>query len=523
MIKMKGKYVLTHDLGTTGNKSALYDFNLNLVAQAKSDYALHYPKPGWAEQDANDYWKAVKENTQKILKDNNINPDDIQGMIFDSQGNCTVPIDSDGNPLMGCINWLDTRAASLIQKAFSGVIKVSGYGLRKMLRHLKITGGAPGLTGKDPIAHILWIKKNEPELYEKTYKFLNVKDFAIYKCTKNAVVSRCLGHTSWLMDTSPEVFDWSDKLLKKFKIDKSKLPEVKKSTEVAGNLTPKAAQELGLTPEIPVFVGAVDMIAAAVGSGAINENQVHINIGTAAWVATHVFHRKKNILHYVGPVSAIEDNYLCLSKQETGAACLDWVKNQMFKDEMSKHGENSKELYEILNEIASSSEPGASNLLFTPWMFGERSPINDPNARGGFYNLSLEHERSEMLRSILEGVAYNLKWSLQFVEKLAAKSDSINFIGGGAKSDLWCQILADVLDRNVNQMEDPSLGSTRGSAIISLVGLGVFKNLAEAIPLVKIKNTYKPNTENKEIYDKLFAEFTSLYKKQKKMFKNLNA
>jgi len=519
---MNNKYILTHDLGTSGNKTALYDFKLNLIAQAKTDYPIYYPKPGWAEQDASDYWNSVIKNTKKLLQETGISPDNIQGMIFDTQGNCTIPIDEHGNPLMRSINWLDTRAGPLIQKAFRGVIKISGYGARRLLRHLKITGGAPSSTGKDPISHILWIKKNKPEIYDKTYKFLNVKDFVIFKCTKKAIVSRCLGHSSWLMDTNPEVFDWSDKLLKKFKIDRNKLPEIKKSTEVAGNLTPEAAQELGIKPKIPVFVGSVDWMAASIGSGAIDENQIHINIGTAAWVAAHVYHRKKDIFHYVGPVST-EDNYLCISKQETGAACLDWIKEQMFKDEISKYGENSNEIYDKLTEIALKSEPGASNLLFGPWMFGERSPINDPNARGGFFNLFIAHDRSDMLRSVLEGVAYNLKWSLQFVEKLSAKNETINFIGGGAKSDFWCQIIADVLDRNINQMEDPSLGSTKGSAIVALVGLGVLNNLSEAIPLVKVEKTYKPNPENREIYDKLFAEFIKLYKNQKKMLKTLNA
>ena len=156
-------------------------------------------------------------------------------------------------------------------------------------------------------------------------------------------------------------------------------------------------------------------------------------------------------------------------------------------------------------------------------MYGERSPINDPNARGGFYNLSLEHERSDMLRAVLEGVAFNLKWSLSFVEKLAATSESINFIGGAAKSDLWCQILADILDRDINQMEDPSMGSTKGSAIIALVGLSVLENLSEATSMIKIKKTYKPNPENRTIYDNLFAEFLKIYGKNKDMFKKLNS
>jgi xylulokinase len=155
-------------------------------------------------------------------------------------------------------------------------------------------------------------------------------------------------------------------------------------------------------------------------------------------------------------------------------------------------------------------------------MFGERSPLNDPSVRGGFYNLSLKQNREDILRATHEGIAFNIKWALEVVEKLVGKNDTINVIGGGAKSNIWCQILADVLQRNINQMEHPSLGSTKGSAIIALVGLGIIDDFSDAIPLIKIKKTYIPNTENKSIYSNLFKQFIKIYKRNKRMFKILN-
>ncbi|MDX1799169.1 MAG: FGGY-family carbohydrate kinase, partial [Candidatus Lokiarchaeia archaeon] len=159
---------------------------------------------------------------------------------------------------------------------------------------------------------------------------------------------------------------------------------------------------------------------------------------------------------------------------------------------------------------------------FTPWIFGERSPINDPNVRGGFYNLSLEHTRNEILRSIYEGVAYNIKWALTYVEKLVGRSNELRCIGGGAKSDIWCQILADILERKVLQTESPDLAAAKGSAIISMVGLGLLKNFTEAIPLIKVQKTFTPNTANKKVYNKLFNEYRNIYKRNKNMFKKLN-
>lgn len=522
MIILEGKYILTHDLGTSGNKAALFDLNLELISQTKINYPLYYPKPGWAEQNPEDYWNAVKEATTTLVRKLNINPDEILALTFDCQMNCTIPVDNKGNPLMNSINWLDSRAASITRKFSKGLIKISGYGLKNILMFLKVTGGAPGFNGKDPISHILWIKENQPEIYEKTYKFLSVKDFVIYKCTKKAVTSRDLGNTSWMMDSNPGIFEWSDKIINKFKIDKEKLPEIKKSTEIAGELTIEASKELNLKSGIPVFVSSGDLTSAALGSGGILNNKLIICLGTADWVAAHTSKRVKDLSHYMGCISSAQENYLCISKQETGAKCLDWTIQQMFKSEMERFEGSTNELYSYLDSLIEKVEVGSKNLIYTPWMYGERSPINNPNIRGGFYNLSLEHTRDEILRSVYEGVAYNIKWALIYIEKLVGKSTEINCIGGGAKSDAWCQILSDVLERKIVQMEAPELAAAKGSAIISMVGLKILNGFSAAIPLIKVKKVFTPNPENKKIYDKLFNEYVNIYKHNKKMFKNLN-
>ncbi|MFX1419396.1 MAG: FGGY-family carbohydrate kinase, partial [Promethearchaeota archaeon] len=419
-------------------------------------------------------------------------------------------------------SWLDTRAAPITSKFSKGIIKISGYGLRTILMFLKITGGAPGLNGKDPISHILWIKENQPEIYKKTHKFLNVKDYIIYRCTKNAVTSRDLGNTSWMMDSNPGKFEWSDKILNKFKIDEEKLPQIKKSTEIAGELTIEASEELNLKKGIPIFVGSGDITSAALGSGGILDNQLIICLGTSDWVAAHTSKRVKDLSHYTGCISSSQENYLCISKQETGATCLDWILQQAYRTELEKFKGNSDELYLYLDSLMDKTEVGSKNLIYTPWMFGERSPINDPNVRGGFYNLSLEHTRDDLLRSVYEGVAYNIKWALIFVEKLVGKSNEINCIGGGVKSDVWCQILADILERKIVQMENPELAAAKGSAIISMVGLGILKHFSDAIPLIKVKKVFIPNKDNRDIYQKLFNEYVNIYKRNKTMFRNLN-
>ena len=519
---MANQYILTHDLGTTGDKAVLFDLEMNAIHHEKITYPIHYPEEGWVEQEPEDFWNAVKNSTKVIISKANINKQDIIAIAFSCQMNCTIPINQEGKALMRCISWLDARASSVTRKFTKGLIKIAGFGLRQLLMFIKVTGGAPGVNGKDPISHIIWIKEHEPEIYKKTFKFLSVKDFIIYRCTKNAVTSRDLGHTSWMMDSNPEKFVWSDKILKKFEIDMEKLPEIRRSVEKAGGLTKDAAELLGLVEGIPVFVGSGDLTSAAIGSGAILDNQPIICLGTSDWVAAHTSERLIDLIHYTGSISSSQDNYLCISKQETGAACLDWIINQMFQDKMEAYKGDVNGLYEYLNSLVISSPVGAKNLIFTPWMFGERSPLNDPKVRAGFYNLSLNHTREDLLRAIYEGVGYNVKWSLRIVEKLVGETKRINIIGGGANSEIWCQILSDILNRIIVQLTEPDLAGARGSVIISMVGLGIFKSFSEAIPLIKIKKEYNPNSDNTETYQKLFTEYMKIYKRNKRMFEQLN-
>jgi xylulokinase len=519
---LEEKYILAYDLGTTGNKAVLFDLKLNVISHIKENYPLYYPQQGYVEQKAEDYWDSVVNATQRLIKNAKVNVDNVIALSFDCQMNCTVPIDTDGNPLMNCINWLDTRAADITHKFTKGFPKISGFGIKNLLMFIKITGGAPGVNGKDPISHILWIRENMPDIYEKTYKFLSVKDFVIYRCIQNAVTSRDLGNTSWMMDSNPGKYIWAEKILNKFGIDQNKLPEIKKSTEIAGRLTSKASELLNLKSGTPVLVGSGDLTSAAIGSGAINDKETIICIGTADWVASHTSKRLKDLIHYTGSISSSQDNYLCISKQETGAACLDWLLEQVFKEEKERFKDNAIEFYKSIDSNVEKSDVGANTLIFTPWLFGERSPINDPTVRGGFYNLSLVHTRSDLLRSIYEGVAYNIKWALKIVEKLVGKTDKANLIGGGAKSEVWCQIIADVLNRSIIQMEEPDLAAAKGTAIIAMVGLGLFNNFSEAIPLIKIRREFKPSSDNIKIYTKLFSEYLKIYNRNKKMFKNLN-
>jgi xylulokinase len=412
-------------------------------------------------------------------------------------------VDENCNPLMNCLTWLDTRAAEIARKIVGG--RLFKYNLISMLRFIRITGGGPGLAGKDPISKILWLKYNEPDIYRDTYKFLDVKDYLAARCTGNFTTSMDNANLTWLMDTRKNRMCWSDTLLKKYGIDREKLPEIRASTDVVGKLTKKAAEELGLLEGTPIVSGAGDITSAAIGSGAVLENEIHAYVGTSDWLAAHMKKRKLDIFHYIGCLcSANPEMYLCIAEQETAGACYEWLKSNFFESLTPAE----------LDRIASEAEPGSGGLIFTPWMFGERAPIDDDEIRAGFYNLSLDHTRSEVVRAVLEGVALNMKWALKYFEKLTGQAEYIHFIGGGAKSDLWLQIFADALKREVRKIAEPEQAGAKGAAMIAMVGLGYLRGFEDVKKLVRVEKVFKPSKERAEIYDKLFERFRKIYKKK---------
>lgn len=502
-------YILAHDVGTSGSKGTLFNDRLEMVASESAHYDVLFPEKGHAEQDPLDWWRAITQTTHSIMEHTDIKGTDISGMVFSAQMAGVLPVDENGNALMNCLTWLDTRAAPQAKKIIGkGLVKISGYSLYPLIQFLRITGGSPGMAGKDAISKIIWLKEKAPRVYEEAVKLLDVKDYLIYRCTSEYVTSRDCAHITWLMDSRPGKFIWSEALLKKYGIDPSKLPQIKKSTDLAGSLSRNAAHELGIPGGIPVVVGAGDMASAAIGSGAVEAGETHVYVGTSSWIGAHLPSREKDLSHYMGSIcSARPDMYLCIAEQETASGCLEWIKTNVVR-EFS---------YDQLNEYISTVEPGSGGVIFTPWLFGERSPLDDPEVRGGFYNLSLEHDRGHMARAVYEGVAVNIKWALEYFEKLVAKTaplDRIHLIGGGAKSNIWCQIFADAFARPVLRMDNPLGAGARGAAAIALVGLKRFETFSDIKSLIKVETQFEPVRENIPIYENILKEFKRIYKKK---------
>lgn len=507
---MANQYIIAHDVGTGGSKAVLVDLETRTLGREFEPYPTSYPQPDWAEQDPQDWWAAITSSTKKLLEKTGTNPADVIGMSFSSQMIGVIPVDEDGQPLLPAIIWLDSRAEKQAQR----IIRLF---TRPLL--LALAGGVP--TGKDVLPKLMWLQESEKDLYEKTYQFLNVGDYLVFRSTGKFVTDRTGASATGLFERKKE--NWSKLLARLFKIDTTKLPKIVKSIDNVGGLTAEAAQELGLKEGTPVIYGTGDIPAAAVGSGALGEGQAHLYIGTSGWVGLHTEKNVNDGRRGINNISSANpDKYLLFGETECAGSCLQWFREQLATPEELEAERDGRDVYEILNEVAAEVEPGAKKLIFTPWLYGERAPVLDVSLRGGFINLSIDHRREHMLRALYEGVAYQARWVIESIEKLGYELPTIRALGGGAKGDIWMQIYADVTGRTIEQVKDPQEAGAVGIALLVGLGLGIYKDFNSISQVVKVKKTFEPDFKNKKIYDKLFATFKDFYHRNTKLYRNLN-
>jgi xylulokinase len=525
MPRGKREYVVAIDLGTSGPKVSLFDVDGEFVdAEFERVPLLLFPGGG-AEQRPEDWWSAVTKAAQRLLAKETVPADAVIGVNCTAQWSGTVPVDAAGRNLMNCVIWMDSRGAEHVKRVHAGPLRFQGYNLPKLLRWIRLSGGAPAHAGKDSLAHILYLKHERPEIYERTYKFLEPKDYLNLRLTGRFAASFDSITLHWVTDNRDvSRVKYDDRLLKMSTVDGRKLPELLPVTEILGPLKKEVAAEWGLPAGLPVVIGTPDAQSAAVGSGAVRDFESHFYIGTSSWLMCHVPFKKTDMFHNMGSLpSALPGKYLLANTQECAGACLNFLKDNIFyhEDEL-KPGPEPPDVFERLSRIAARVPAGSGKLIFTPWLFGERAPVDDHYIRGGFLNLSLDNTREHLVRAVFEGVAYNGRWLLVHVEKFVKRRlDKINIIGGGAQSRVWCQICADVFGRSFQQIKDPVQANARGAALLASLALG--RIAVDDIPgRVRVAETFEPNPENRAIYDELFREFTGIYKCVKKCHARLN-
>jgi xylulokinase len=522
---MRKKAVIAHDMGTSADKAVLVTVTGEILDSVTTHYPMSHPRPNWAEQDPEHWWNAVCETTRGVLKKSRFNPADVIAITFSSQTQCLIPMDANGKPLRPAISWLDGRSAEIMREKLWTHPRIMGYNIFRLLNYIRITGGSPGQTGKDQIGKILWLRKHEPDVFRKTAQFIDAKDFINFKLTGSISTSVDLAYIWWFMDSRKKRNQYHPKLCRLAGIRPDQLAEIRESASVVGQLTREAARRTGLPAGTPVVNGAGDLASAALGSGALREGELHLNLGTSGWVAGHFAKRRIDIPHYTGCIGSTwpKKYYLGMAHQETAGVCLEWLKNKvLYHEEQLKKESHVGSVYEILDQLAAKAGPGAGGLIFTPWMYGERCPLDDETVRAGLYNIGLNHTREHLVRAVFEGIAFNSRWAMETLENLYQRVEKLNFTGGVAKSDVWCQIIADIFNREIRRVANPQQAGARGIALLAAMTLGYIGSFEEIADHIRIDRIFRPNPANRALYDRLFSEFKNLYKQNKAWYKRMN-
>jgi len=493
----KGKYVIAHDVGTSSVKSALLSSIGEVLAQSTSAYGFNYPKPGWVEQDPDDYWNGAVKNTRAILADSGINPQSILGIVFSTQAMGIIPLDKNGNTLKHNITWVDGRAE---EQARSLMNLLGGKKVFEKIIGLEITG-------KDVIPKIKWLKQNEGELYNHTESILDVNGFLKFRATGRKVFEWS-GACSYGFNLKKK--DWERLVFKAAGINLDKFPPLVRSTDMVGELTPGAAAEMGLPTSVRVFGGCDDTQSAAVGSGSTGEGDAHIYLGSSAWAGITT---RRNLKHKNGAVvlqGADAGFNLLVGITESAGSNLDWMIEKFYK--MEKDHPGIENIYAFIDKETEGIPPGSDHLVFTPWLLGERCPVSTTTARGTIFNLGLEHTRGHFVNALLEGVGFNLRWIFEnYRRDFGFQPSKIRAIGGGSVNGKWMQGIANITGMVVETTHQPALAGAFGAAACAFVGSGIYSGFSDVNKFIKVKERYIPDPGLKATYDTLFRSYKNVY------------
>ncbi len=537
------KYVITYDIGTTGIKTCLIEIDneIKILSSATEGYKLYVDDEtgvkGGSEQDADEWWNAMCVTTKEVFKKcKKVKKEQIEGISFCSAMQGLVLVDRDGKCIRRPMTYMDQRAREEIKKGIAHGFQIAGAEVTKLLKYLKYTG-AVSSSVKDPIWKYKWVEAHEPENFKKIYKWLDVKEYMILRCSGEFVMTNDSAFGTLLYDTRKGHEGWCKPICDMVGVNIEHMPPIKASTEKVGEVTKQAAEELGLAEGTAVYGGGGDASLIGVGAGATEIGDTHIYSGTSGWVGTVVPEQLVDAGAMMAAiVGANPENYNYFAELETSNKCMGWVKEHLALDEigvfLKKYGhkkddleEQSFNLYDYLEEVIDRANPGSDGVIFTPWLHGNRCPFEDPNAAGMFFNIHLETGKTELIRAVVEGVCFHMRWMLERQEQKVAKykkTNSVRFCGGGALGAATCQILADILQRDVEVVDSPQNIGAVGAAACIAVGTGMISSMTEVKKLIPAKTVYHPNKANKDVYDRNFKVFKNLYKCNKENFAILN-
>jgi|CZCB01.1.fsa_nt_gi xylulokinase len=502
------RYILAHDLGTSGNKATLFSEDGELIASQIYAYDTDYFNVNWAEQDSMDWWRAVCETSKGIIQAAGIKNTEIAVVSFSGQMMGCLCVDRQGSPLRKAIIWADQRA----QKQAAEIAEhISMYDFYRITGHRN----SPSYG----IQKLMWVRDNEPEIYENTYKMLNAKDFIVFKLTGNFYTEYTDGTSCNCLDINN--LKWSERIIECAGIDGDKLPELKPSTFVAGGVTEEAAKATGLAAGTPVVLGGGDGLCANVGAGSISPGKTFSYVGSSAWIATTsekpLFDEQMRTITWAHIVPGL---YSPNGTMQSAGGSYSWIKNNICLAEIEQAEAEGRDVYDIINEKIELSPPGANGIIFLPYLLGERAPRWNPDAKGAFIGIKMENNRSDFLRSVLEGITMNLSIVLDVLRQ-QVDVEEILVIGGGAKGAVWRQIMADIYNARILVPRLLEEATSMGAAVTGGVGAGLFKDFSAIEKFIDIEYVHMPRKENFEVYAEMKKIFDSCYFALKDVFKDM--
>jgi xylulokinase len=492
------KYILAHDLGTSGDKAALFTLGGELAAEGSAHYEPEYSAGNAVEEYPSDWWGAFCRSTAELLSARSVPASDIACVSFSGQMNCCLPVDKEGRPLRKAMIWADQRAGAEADRLRAAV------GAREMYA---ITGHRMGASYA--IAKMMWFKEHERGLYDRTAKFLQAKDYLIFKLTGEMVTD--FSDASHLGALDLKRRRWSSEILREAGIDPSLLPEPLPSTAIVGSVSGSAARECALVAGTPVVAGGGDGCCATTGAGVSEVGQAYNVIGTSSWIATlspapiiDPEMRTFNFVHLDG------ERYVGCGTMQSAGLAMQWGIDTLFAGEKEAIAAKGGDLYAELGRRLGATRACADGLYFLPYLMGERSPWWNPDAKGCFIGLTPECGRDEMLRAVLEGVAFNLRMILEIFEGIA-RIDDMRVIGGGARNRAWLQAFSDVWQRPLLLQRHLEHATSIGAAACGGVAIGAFADFRAAAKMNASSAQIEPDRGSGPMYDRCYQKFQRLY------------
>jgi xylulokinase len=492
-------YVLAHDLGTTGNKATLYDQEGALVGSAFDGYATEYARTSWAEQDPGDWWRAVCASTHALLEKTGIRPEAVACVTFSGQMMGCVPLDRGARPLRHAIIWADQRAVEQERRMGERIPPEDVY---------RITGHR--LSASYSLCKILWLRDHQPDVYQAAYKFVHAKDAMVARLTGAFVTDPSDASGMNLYDL--EGGRWSERILEAAELHPAKLPEIRPSTDVVGQVRPAVADEVGLAPGTPVVVGGGDGACAAAGAGVVRQGAAYNYIGSSSWIALSTEKpiydpdQKTFTFGHVVPGMVMPTGTM-----QAAGASYQWARDQLCPLELASAERDGLSPYELMNLEAEKAPAGANGLIFLPYLMGERSPRWNPRARGGFLGLTIRHTHADLIRAVLEGVTMNLRVILEAFTAQGADIQAMRLIGGGARGRFWNQMMADVYGIPVHRLAILEEATSMGAALAGGVGVGLYPDFSMSERMNPVTQTIRPDPAARAAYDAIYPIFEAAY------------